>query len=121
MNAVTADGFEERSIVLPPPEPSPIPSRPTTPLRARRDRGDPVAAYLAALDDLARDGRWARAAAETPAAHARRASAEGLLDPALRRLAAAYELIRYGGRRLGAPEAARSRRRLARLRQLLRS
>jgi hypothetical protein len=121
MNAVAADGFEERAIVVPPPEPSPISSRPAAPLRARRDPSDPVAAYLAALDDLARDGRWARVAAETPAAHARRVSAQGLLDPALRRLAAAYELIRYGGRRLGASEAARSRRRLARLRQLLRS
>jgi hypothetical protein len=88
--------------------------------RPRLDPGDPTGAYLAALDALERDGRWPRRATETPAGHAARVAGEGLPGTALSRLASAYQLVRYGERRLGQHEAGRSRGRLARLRELLR-
>ena len=119
MLAVANDGFEERSIVVPPEGP-PAPRAPSSRPSRRLDRTDPVGAYLGALDALSRDGRWPRHAAETPAMHARRVAAGGLGDPAFPRLAIAYELIRYGGRRLAPREAARSRGRLDRLRRGLR-
>jgi hypothetical protein len=121
MTALAVSGFEERSIVVPPREPAPSPVLEAKERAGLRDTGDPVATYLAALDELARHGRWARLAPETPQAHARRVSGQGLTDPSLRRLAVAYELIRYGGRRLAATEAGRARQRLANIRQRLRS
>jgi hypothetical protein len=120
MRIALADPFEERSIVIPeaehrPPVPA-IRGRP----RRRIRTDDPAGAYLAALDSLARDGRWARREAETPAAHVARSRSEGLADAALGRLAAAYQLARYGGLRLGELEVRRAPSRLAALRRRLR-
>jgi hypothetical protein len=112
------EDFEERSIVLPPGGARRGP-RPPRPQRSRHDPGDPAGAYLAALDLLQRDGRWARAAEETPAAHARRVADAGLAGSSLPRLAAAYQLVRYGGIALSRFEAGRAAGRLARLRALL--
>ncbi len=110
--AVVADGdFEERSIVIPPDEP-PAPSGVNPAARRRRNPSDPAGAYLAALDALQRDGRWPRRPSESPAAHARRAGAEGLTDGAFHRLAIAYQLVRYGGRSLPTRELRRTRKRL---------
>jgi Domain of unknown function (DUF4129) len=120
MVAAASGGFEERSIVIPTEDGPPPPALPARRRRRRRDPGDPVAAYLASLDALARDGRWARAADETPASHAARAFRGGLVDPAFRRLAAAYELVRYGNRDLTGLERDRARGRYARLRGILR-
>ena len=113
------DPFEERAIVLPPPALVPVPAQPRR-ARPRLDPSEATGAYLTALDALERDGRWPRRATETPAAHADRAGKEGLGGTALRRLASAYQLVRYGERRLGGHEAGRSRGRLARLRDVLR-
>ena len=119
MRMAMADPFEERSIVIPPeesagPMPPPVAAR-------RRSRGDdPASAYLQALEVLQRDGRWPRHAEETPAAHAARSRREGLDLPALGRLAAAYQLVRYGGRSLGRPEQVRAAPRLRSLRNRLR-
>jgi len=112
--------FEERAIVIPPPEAAPAPT-PTRRTRPRGDSTDPTGAYLSALELLERDGRWPRRATDTPAAHADRAAREGLTGSSLRRLASAYQLVRYGERQLGAREAGRSRGRLARLREILRA
>jgi hypothetical protein len=113
-------GFEERSIVVPPSdERRPPPVAPAV-RRARPDAGDPVGAYLTALDALQRDGRWPRGLDETPAGHAARASESGLGTPALGRLAAAYQLARYGGRPLAGLERGRARARLTSLRAWLR-
>jgi hypothetical protein len=120
MRMAMADPFEERSIVIPPPDAA-TPGQPLPERRRRRGRGeDPASAYLLALDALERDGRWPRLAEETPAAHASRASAEGLGAPALSRLAAAYQLVRYGGRSLAAAERTRALPRLRSLRERLR-
>ena len=101
------DPFEERQIVVPPPEPVP-PTRPSA--RGRRPTAtDPTGAYLAALDELARDGRWPRRETETPAAHAARAGREGFDGTPLARLSAAYQLARYGARPLGRSETRRAR------------
>jgi uncharacterized protein DUF4129 len=113
------DPFEERQIVIPAVEVPPVVAQPRR-SRRRPDPNDPTGAYLNALDALERDGRWPRRASETPAAHADRVMGEGLSGSALRRLATAYQLVRYGDRRLGRREAARSRGRLARLRAILR-
>ncbi|MGZ6373059.1 MAG: DUF4129 domain-containing protein [Candidatus Limnocylindria bacterium] len=119
MAAIAHDGFEERSIVIPPEELPPARATAPRPHSRRRDATDPVGAYLAALEELDRDGRWRRDAAETPAMHARRVRA-GLGEAAIGRLALAYELVRYGSRQLTDREAHRARRRLDRLRQRLR-
>jgi len=112
------DPFEERQIVIPteaaPVTPPPRRSRP------KADPNDPTGAYLTALETLERDGRWPRRSTETPAAHAERVAGEGLPGTPLRRLASAYQLVRYGDRRLGPREVSRSRGRLARLRDILR-
>jgi hypothetical protein len=113
------DPFEERSIVIPPPDVAPA-ATPARRIRPRSEPADPTGAYLAALEILERDGRWSRLPTETPAAHAERAATEGLQGTPLGRLAAAYQLVRYGDRRLGAREAGRGRGRLSRLRDLLR-
>ena len=116
MRALDVDRFEERSIVLPDdPEAS---RRPATPRRRALQRGDdPVRAYLEALALLARDGRWARDAAETPLEHAARLRADG---PPIGRLAAAFALVRYAGRQPSARDAARSRGRLAAVQRAIR-
>jgi hypothetical protein len=119
MRIALADPFEERSIVIPDAEPPPMPAMRTRPRRRIRT-DDPAGAYLAALDSLARDGRWARRPAETPAAHVVRSRSEGLADVALSRLAAAYQLARYGGLRLGDAEVRRAPSRLTALRRRLR-
>jgi hypothetical protein len=117
MRALDVDAFEERAIVLPPGGPD------ERPQRGRRRRGvagagdEPVRAYLAALDALERDGRWARGPSETPMAHAVRVRAAG---PPIGRLAAAYALVRYAGRQPTAREAGRSRGRLAALHRFVR-
>lgn len=112
------EAFEERAIVLP---------SNATPRRSRQrhvaaplpDADDAAAAYLAALDALERDGRWARSPSETPAEHARRVRPSGLTDPSLPRLAIAYQLVRYAGLPLSRTESRRARSRLARLRSFL--
>lgn len=114
-----SDPFEERSIVIPPPDPIPLPAPPGR-TRRRSDPSDPTGAYLAALEALERDGRWPRRPTETPAVHAERVANEGLPGSALGRLAVAYQLVRYGERRLGPREAGRGRSRLGRLRDALR-
>ena len=113
------DDFEERAIVIPPPEISPVSTVPR-PARRRADPGDPTGAYLAALEALDRDGRWPRRPTETPAGHAQRAASEGLAGTPLARLSAAYQLVRYGERDLSPRESSRGRKRLGRLREILR-
>jgi hypothetical protein len=119
MRALHEEQFEERSIVVPSAEAPPPAAR----APASRPRGlpldDPAGAYLAALASLARDGRWTRRAAETPAAHAARARSEGLGAAAFARLAAAYQLTRYGGVALAGRERKRTRDRLRALRAWL--
>jgi len=120
MRVAMADPFEERSIVVPPDEEGE--ARPAS-RRARRRRprpGDPASAYLAALEALEHDGRWPRLAGETPAAHVARSRSAGLELPALGRLAAAFQLVRYGGRALGERERSRAVPRLRSLRARLR-
>jgi hypothetical protein len=119
MRMAMTDPFEERSIVIPPPD-EPAPTSPRARTRPARAGGDPASAYLQALDALRRDGRWPRAETETPAAHVARARAEGLHLPALGRLASAYQLVRYGGRDLTDAEARRALPRLLVLRARLR-
>lgn len=119
MRAVGGDPFEERSIVVPPAEPRAA-TEPAPPRRsAPHTIDDPAGAYLAALESLKRDGRWSRLSHETPAAHATRVRGEGLLTPAFGRLAAAYQLVRYGARPLARREHARSRDRLRAMRAWL--
>jgi hypothetical protein len=118
MNALMRVVVEERTFVFerPPREPR----RPRPGPRARLDRTDPVAAYIAALDALAADGRWARRAAETPRDHLARIAPPSSVATALARLAAAYQLIRYAGHPLGDPERRRAVSRLDRLERILR-
>ena len=119
MRAAGADPFEERSIVVPSAEPRAA-GEPAPPRRwAPHGLDDPAGAYLAALESLKRDGRWSRNAQETPAAHATRARAEGLDTPAFGRLAAAYQLVRYGGRTVATRERSRTPGRLRALRAWL--
>jgi hypothetical protein len=116
---VPEDPFEERAIVIPPAEVVAAVAHPRR-ARPRPDPSDPTGAYISALEALERDGRWPRRATETPASHAGRAARGGLGGSAFPRLAAAYQLVRYGERQLGGREAGRSRGRLARLRAILR-
>ena len=118
MDALLRAVVEERSVVFDRPPREPRPARPSP--RARLDRNDPVAAYVAALDALAADGRWARRSAETPRDHLARVTPAAPVAPALARLAAAYQLIRYAGRALGDRERRRAAGRLDRLERLLR-
>jgi hypothetical protein len=118
MEALLGEVVEERSVVF---DRAPRPRREPTPAApARVDRSDPVGAYLAALDALAADGRWARRAAETPRQHLARVMLSAPAAPALARLAAGYQLLRYAGLALGSPERRRAAGRLARLEQALR-
>jgi hypothetical protein len=120
MRMALADPFEERSIVIPPPDEAKPMEPARRPSRRRAGADDPAAAYLRALEALDRDGRWPRHPGETPAAHSTRARADGLDHPSLGRLAAAYQLVRYGGRALGRAERTRAVPRLAALRGRLR-
>jgi len=119
MQAQASEAFEERSIVIPPASPerevqSAAPSR-----AASLPLDDPAGAYLAALSSLDRDGRWTRRPNETPAAHAGRIRAEGMDAGAFSRLAAAYQLVRYGAQPLTGRERQRSAPRLRALRDWL--
>ncbi len=120
MRIVLPDAFEERSIVVPPAADTAPRTRASRPARRRRAT-DPVGVYLEALELLERDGRWGRRPHESPAAHAARSQQEGLAAPALGRLAAAYQLARYAGRRLPQAETRRAPSRLAALRRFLRA
>jgi hypothetical protein len=120
MRMVLADPFEERSIVIPPPDEEKPMGPARRPTRRRAGADDPASAYLRALEALERDGRWPRHPGETPAAHSTRARADGLDHPSLGRLAAAYQLVRYGGRGLGRAERSRAIPRLEALRSRLR-
>ncbi len=120
MAALTAEVAEERSVIFdrpprPPREPRPTPG-------PRRDRHDPVEAYLLALEALATDERWARRPAETPRHHAARlgSGSSAPFGRELGRLAAAYQLIRYGARPISDRERARAAGRLERLQGALR-
>jgi Domain of unknown function (DUF4129) len=120
LSVAILESFEERAIVIPPAE---------APPPARRDRArasgshgtGPEGSYLAALDLLAGEERWARHPHETPAVHARRVRAAGLSGSGIDRLAVAYQLVRYAGRTVTRTEAGRAARRLATLRARLRS
>jgi len=118
MEALLGEVAEERSVVFDRAPRPPRRPRPAAP--ARLDRSDPVGAYLTALDTLAADGRWARRATETPRAHLARVTASAPIGPALTRLAAAYQLVRYAGRPLADRERRRAARRLDRLDRALR-
>lgn len=78
--------------------------------------GDAVAAYLAALRELAAFPDLQRADYETPARHARRLRHSGTGSLELELLAADYELARWGARRITPPEDQRAIGRWARLR-----
>jgi MFS family permease len=101
----------------------PVPELKVAPIRHRR-RGAPhdaVAAYLSALVELESHEDLARQPSETPAQHAarfRRANADAGTDFA--RLAAGYQLARYGERRITALENVRAVGRFQRLRRVLR-
>jgi hypothetical protein len=93
--------------------------------RARRRLGAPhdaVAAYLSSLAELDEHPDLARLPSETPAQHATRLRTAGVAGAAdLARLAAAYQLARYGERRITVPENVRSVGRFQRLRRALRA
>jgi hypothetical protein len=111
--------FEERSIV--PPVAEPVEAAVPVGLRRRAwaTEDDATGAYLAALEALETDGRWTRQSHESPAAHLARTRAGGLDSGAFGRLAAAYQLVRYGGRPLAERERSRSRSRLSAVRRWL--
>ena len=111
--------FEERAIVPPLPDEGDAPPAPDMPRRRVLVSDEVAAAYLAALDALAIDGRWPRRAHESPAAHLARVRAAGFGSGAFGRLAAAYQLVRYGGRSLPGRERSRARSRLDRIRASL--
>jgi hypothetical protein len=111
--------FEERAIVQPPPDQEHASSVPTPDRRRVPVSDEATAAYLAALDALAVDGRWPRRANESPAAHLARIQAAGFGSGAFGRLAAAYQLVRYGGRSRPDRERSRSRSRLDSIRAML--
>ncbi len=115
------DVFEERAIVVESTRLR-LPRLPTFGwVRGRpAEPRDAVAAYRASLAELARYPDLERAAAESPAEHARRIRGRGA-GPALGRLALDYELVRFGGRRLGDREEARALARWHRLRDALRA
>ena len=131
IEALLSEVHEERTVVF---DRAPRPARPPRAAAApRRDRHDPVDAYLLALDALAADGRWARQPAETPRQHLARlvgdgaGAAEGVeagdrsaIGDAMARMTTAYQLIRYGGRSLTDAERRRSAARVSRLEQIIR-
>jgi hypothetical protein len=111
--------FEERAIVPPADGEEDAPPVPAVGWRRVPVSNEVTAAYLAAIDALAIDGRWPRRANESPAAHLARIRAAGFGSGAFGRLAAAYQLVRYGGRSLPDRERSRSRSRLDSIRALL--
>ncbi len=108
--------FEERAIVVHPPEPGAARRRVAARSRGVATADDATGAYLSALDALAVDGRWPRREHETPAAHLVRARAEGLRSQSFGRLATAYQLARYGPRPISSRETRRARARFEALR-----
>ncbi len=108
--------LEERALVMPARSP-----RPKLPRRraARLVPHDAVTAYVATLATLAQDPSLARRPSETPAGHARRLAEAGADPPPgpLRRLAADYQLARYGERPITAPETGRALARWRRRRE----
>jgi hypothetical protein len=111
----------EREIVVPN-----APVKPVSQRRFRR-RGSPhdvVAAYMSALAELETHEGLARLPNETPAQHARRVRRHSRVDPAMAadfsRLAAGYQLARYGERRITTLENVRAVGRFQRLRRILR-
>ena len=91
--------------------------------QSRRHRpapADAIEAYLASLDDLAHVPGLARAAAETPAAHAQRLRSHGVGALEVDLLAADYELARFGGAVLSPAEHRRALQRWRRLRERIR-
>jgi hypothetical protein len=80
---------------------------------------DAATAYLALLADIAARPAVARAAAESPAEHARRLRTAGVGAAGLDLLAADYELARFAERRLTAAESRRAIDRWRRLRRTL--
>ncbi len=98
---------EEHAIVV--PARAPRPARRRGPI-APAVPHDAVTAYLATLELLAEDPSRARHASETPAGHARRLADAGadVAPGPLRRLAADYQLARYGERRITPPETGRA-------------
>ena len=112
----------EREIVVPT-----APAKPAAQRRFRR-RGSPhdvVAAYMSALGELESHEGLARLPNETPAQHARRVRRASGVDPEVAadfaRLAAGYQLARYGERRITTLENVRAVGRFQRLRRLLRA
>lgn len=112
--------FEERAIVVPESVDEPRPPAPAIVTPPPLDLDDPAAAYLAALNAMAEDGRWPRRADETPAAHLARADAEGMRSTGFHRLANTYQLARYGSRPISSRESGRSRSRFESFRTWLR-
>jgi Domain of unknown function (DUF4129) len=112
--------FEERSIVVPEPEPEPMAAVDPVSAPPALDPNDPAGAYVAALAALADDGRWPRRAEETPATHLARVDAEGMGSPTFHRLASAYQLARYGARPMSNRETRRARGRFDAFRTWLR-
>jgi MFS family permease len=109
-------GDVERSIVLPAPE-----APPARPRRRRATPRDAVAAYAAAVGELAGRAPFGRDPSETPRGHATRvASLDMPGSPDFKRLAAGYQLARYGERPITARENVRAVDRLRRFRRLLR-
>jgi hypothetical protein len=112
----------ERAIVVP-EEPAKAQSA-----RRFRRRGSPhdvVAAYMSAIGELETHPDMARLPNETPAQHARRLRRVDGVDPELAadlaRLAAGYQLARYGERRITSLENVRAVGRFQRVRRLLRA
>ncbi len=111
------DTFEERATVVPAgavrvARPAPHIHLP----RRQRTPADALAAYLAALRVLASDPLARRDAHETPAEHARRLRSTGVRIVPLDLLAADYQLLRYGVRRLSRTEHRRAVERWRRIR-----
>ena len=111
--------FEERAIVPPLHDEDAAPPVPAARQRRALVSDEVTAAYLAALDALSIDGRWQRRADESPAAHLARVRVAGFGSVAFGRLAAAYQLVRYGGRSLPDRERSRARSRLDSIRASL--
>jgi len=110
----------ERAIVRPSRDPRPAAGRPRFGRRAQAR--DAVSAYLAALAELDSRSQYARLPSETPAAHARRVRLMGMPGGAeLSRLAADYQLARYGDVDINQPEDRRAVVRFERLRKLIRA
>jgi hypothetical protein len=110
---------EEHSIVVPGASrrPRTAGGRP-----ARRPVHDAVTAYLNALVELDSHPPFARHPTETPAQHTARTKAAGMpASDQLARLAAGYQLARYGGRVLTKSEDRRAISRFERIRRSLRA